>query len=85
MVPVAWVRLLEQIEKEQMDVSGNRLRTLVSGGGPLDPDLKQCIERVFGRTQRHQRLLCQSAGHRRGAAKRRLVLHRRPRSVAARR
>lgn len=49
MVPVAWVRLLEQIEKDQIDVSGNRLRTLVSGGGPLDPDLKQRIERAFGR------------------------------------
>lgn len=49
MVPVAWVRLLDYIEKEKVDVSGNKLRTLVAGGAPLDPELKIRIERTFGR------------------------------------
>jgi long-chain acyl-CoA synthetase len=48
MVPVAWVRLLEHIEKEGIDVSGNRLRTLVAGGAPLDPELKARMEKTFG-------------------------------------
>lgn len=49
MVPVAWVRLLDQIEAERIDLSRHALRTLVSGGAPLDPELKARIERTFGR------------------------------------
>lgn len=49
MVPVAWIRLLEQIEKDRIDISGHRLHALVSGGAPLDPELKARIETAFGR------------------------------------
>ncbi|HSW20483.1 MAG TPA: class I adenylate-forming enzyme family protein [Ramlibacter sp.] len=49
MVPVAWAKLLDQIETERIDVSGNRLRTLVAGGAPLDPELKSRIEHTFGK------------------------------------
>lgn len=49
MVPAAWVRLLEQVEREGISLDGHALRTLVSGGAPLDPALKARIEHTFGR------------------------------------
>ena len=49
MVPMAWARLLSRIEQGSLDVSQHRLRTLVSGGAPLDPALKARIEAVFQR------------------------------------
>jgi len=48
MVPVGWARMLEQIDKERVDLSGHRLHSLVSGGAPLDPELKARIEKAFG-------------------------------------
>jgi acyl-CoA synthetase (AMP-forming)/AMP-acid ligase II len=48
MVPAGWLRLLEQIEQEGIELSQHRLRTLVSGGAPLDPQLRSRIERTFG-------------------------------------
>ena len=49
MVPAGWARLLERIEQEKIDLSGHVLRTLVTGGAPLDPALKARVEQVFGR------------------------------------
>ena len=47
-VPTVYARLLDHIERNGIDVSGNRLRYISSGGAPLDPDLKRRIERTFG-------------------------------------
>ncbi|HSV35080.1 MAG TPA: class I adenylate-forming enzyme family protein [Ramlibacter sp.] len=49
MVPAGWARLLDQIERERIDLSGHALRTLVAGGAPLDPALKARVQQVFGR------------------------------------
>jgi acyl-CoA synthetase (AMP-forming)/AMP-acid ligase II len=49
MVPAGWTRLLETITRDHIDLSRHRLRTLVAGGAPLDPTLKQRIEHTFGR------------------------------------
>ena len=48
MVPTGFVRLLEQIGQLGIDVSRNRLRTVVAGGAPLDPGLKARVERCLG-------------------------------------
>jgi long-chain acyl-CoA synthetase len=47
-VPTVYARLLDHIERTGIDLSGQRLRYISSGGAPLDPELKRRIERTFG-------------------------------------
>lgn len=46
-VPTVYARILETIRTQGIDVSGSRLEYISSGGAPLDPTLKEEIERLF--------------------------------------
>ena len=48
MVPTAYSRLLYYVAANSVDFSKHRLNNIVSGGAPLDPNLKERIERLFG-------------------------------------
>ncbi|APO70675.1 AMP-dependent synthetase/ligase protein (plasmid) [Rhizobium gallicum] len=48
LVPTAYLRMLEQIRKEQIDVSHHALIDISVGGAPLDSSTKEAIENCFG-------------------------------------
>lgn len=47
-VPTVYVRLLDYIATQKLDVSGHRLRYISSGGAPLDHTLQQRVQALFG-------------------------------------
>jgi long-chain acyl-CoA synthetase len=46
-VPTVYTRLVDHIESRGIDLSASKLRYISCGGAPLDPSLKQRIERLF--------------------------------------
>lgn len=47
-VPTVYSRLLDYAASQGLDLSPNGIRMLVSGGAPLDPNLKVRVEKAFG-------------------------------------
>ena len=47
-VPMVYARLISHIGMQGIDISGHRLRSLMSGGSPLDPTLARHVAEMFG-------------------------------------
>lgn len=47
-VPTLFTRLLDYLQQRDRNLTGHRLRNLITGGAPLDPSLKARVEQLFG-------------------------------------